>query len=77
MDWTKHITSDQNILSGKPIIKGTRLSVEFLLGLLSEGWTQQRVPKNYPALTKEDLQALFAYAQKNIEEVTVLDLSKI
>ncbi len=74
MDWRKHITSDKGILGGKPIIKGTRLSVEFLLGLMSEGWSQERILKNYPNLSLDDMLALFSYAQQNVEEVTTLDL---
>ena len=74
MDWRKHITSDKGILGGKPIIKGTRLSVEFLLGLMSEGWSQERILKNYPNLSPDDMLALFSYAQQNVEEDTTLDL---
>jgi uncharacterized protein (DUF433 family) len=77
MDWKDHITSDKGILGGKPIIKGTRLSVEFLLGLMSEGWTQERILNNYPNLTSADLLALFSYAQQNINEVTTLDLKSL
>lgn len=77
MDWRDHITSDKGILGGKPIIIGTRLSVEFLLGLLSEGWTQERILKNYPTLASADLLALFSYAQQNINEVTTFDLKSL
>ncbi|WP_242063285.1 DUF433 domain-containing protein [Nostoc sp. FACHB-892] len=41
MDWQQHIHSDPKILLGKPTMKGTRLSVEFLLGLFTAGWTEQ------------------------------------
>ncbi len=58
MNWKDHIVSDRKILSGKLIIKGTRLSVEFLLGLLASGWTEQEILENYPHLKKEDLQAI-------------------
>jgi uncharacterized protein (DUF433 family) len=43
MDWKTYIHSDPKILLGKPVIKGTRLSVEFILGLFSEGWTEQAI----------------------------------
>jgi uncharacterized protein (DUF433 family) len=39
MDWWQYIHSDPEILNGKPVVKGTRLSVEFLLGLLAAGWS--------------------------------------
>jgi uncharacterized protein (DUF433 family) len=50
MDWKTHIHVDPQILLGRPVIKGTRLSVEFILGLLSEGWTEQQILENYPTL---------------------------
>jgi len=74
MDWRNNITSDKGILGGKPVIKGTRLSIEFLLGLFAAGWSQERVLKNYPNLTTADLLALFAYAQQNVDEVTTFEL---
>jgi uncharacterized protein (DUF433 family) len=53
MDWRQYIHSDPKILLGKPTVKGTRLSVEFLLGLFATGWTEQQVLENYPTLTSE------------------------
>jgi len=61
IDWTKYIDSDPEILVGKPIVKGTRLSVEFICELLSEGWSIEKILENYPQLTKEKIQAVFAY----------------
>jgi len=74
MEWRNNITSDKGILGGKPVIKGTRLSVEFLLGLFAAGWSHERVLKNYPNLTPDDLRALFAFAQQNVDEVTTFEL---
>jgi uncharacterized protein (DUF433 family) len=50
MDWKLHIHSDPSILLGKPVVKGTRLSVEFILGLFAEGWTEQQILESYPTL---------------------------
>ena len=61
MNWQDHIHSDPKILAGKPVVKGTRLSVVFILGLFSNGWTEQQVLVNYPQLTKESLRAVFSY----------------
>ncbi|MEH2195093.1 MAG: DUF433 domain-containing protein [Nostoc sp.] len=58
MDWRQYIHSDQKILLGKPTVKGTRLSVEFILGLFANGWTVQQVLDNYPTLTPQALQAV-------------------
>lgn len=57
MRWQDHITSDPEVLSGKPIIKGTRLGVDFILSLLAAGWTVDRLLASYPGLTSEDLDA--------------------
>ncbi|KAA3658447.1 MAG: DUF433 domain-containing protein [Chloroflexi bacterium] len=70
MDWWKFIHSDSEILNGKPVVKGTRLSVEFLLNLFATGWTEQQVLENYPTLTTESLRAVFAYAAEGIREDT-------
>ncbi|GET37604.1 protein of unknown function DUF433 [Microseira wollei NIES-4236] len=57
MDWQSRITLDPNILVGKPIIKGTRLAVEFIIDLLAQGWTTDEILRNYPGITLEDIQA--------------------
>lgn len=63
MNWREYIVSDNAILLGKPTIKGTRLSVEHLVGLLAQGWDEAQLLANYPRLTKESLQAVFSYIQ--------------
>lgn len=68
IDWRRYIYSDPEILLGKPIIKGTRLSVDFILGLFAEGWTEQQVLDNYPTLTAEALRAVFAFAKDCMQE---------
>ncbi len=65
------IIVDPNVLVGKPIIKGTRISVEFLLELLGNGWTHERILKNYPQLKKEDILAAIQYAARNLQEERV------
>ena len=72
MQWKEHIHSDPKILVGKPVVKGTRLSVVFILGLFSNGWTEQQVLENYPQLTKESLRAVFAYVQECMEDEIVI-----
>ena len=74
MDWQKHIHTDPNILVGKPVVKGTRLSVEFLLGLFAAGWTEKQVLENYPTLTPEGLQAVFAFAAECIREESLYSI---
>jgi uncharacterized protein (DUF433 family) len=68
MNWAEHVTSDPQVLAGKPIVRGTRLAVDFILGLFASGWTQDQVLQNYPALTPEALKAVFAYAADVLHE---------
>ncbi len=63
MNWEDYIISDKEVLLGKPTIKGTRISVEHVVGLLAQGWDEQEILENYPRLTKESLRAIFAYIQ--------------
>jgi uncharacterized protein (DUF433 family) len=61
-DWRAYIHSNPEILTGKPVVKGTRLAVDFILGLFANGWTEQEVLESYPTLTPQALQAVFAFA---------------
>ena len=68
MNWQDHIVVDKDVLVGKPSIKGTRISVEFILERLAEGWTERDILDNYPRLSKEDLQAVFVYVQECFQD---------
>jgi uncharacterized protein (DUF433 family) len=61
MNWEERIIIDQRILTGKPVIKGTRLSVEFIIDLLAQGWSYSEILRNYPGITVEDIQACLKY----------------
>jgi uncharacterized protein (DUF433 family) len=76
MKWQDHIISDTEILSGKPVIKGTRLSVEFIMERLADGWTEQMLFENYPSLNKESLRAVYAFALDNIHDAVLVDWQK-
>ena len=75
MDWRQYIHSDPNILQGKAVIKGTRLSVAFILQLLASGWSVEQILENYPTLTPEALRAVFAFAAECIEGVELYQLT--
>jgi len=62
------IVSDPRILSGKPVVRGTRLSVDFILSLFGAGWTAKQVLDNYPMLKREDLKEVFSYAAQILED---------
>ncbi len=68
MDWKDYITSDNAMLQGKPLIKNTRLSVEFILERMADGWTEDMLLRNYPSLTHESILAVFAYAHDCLKD---------
>ncbi len=68
MDWRNYIETDDLVLFGKPLVKGTRLSVEHIIKLLASGWSEAEILENYPRLTKESLQAVFVYIQDFIKD---------
>lgn len=74
MDWRQYIHSDPDILLGKPVVKGTRLAVDFILRLFAAGWTEQQVLENYPTLTPEALRAVFAFAAECMGEEALFAL---
>ncbi|HWR25379.1 MAG TPA: DUF433 domain-containing protein [Methanosarcina sp.] len=61
MTWRERIIIDPAILVSKPIIKGTRLAVEFIIDLLARDWSESEILRNYPGLTQEDIQACLSY----------------
>jgi uncharacterized protein (DUF433 family) len=65
LEASKHprITLDTEVLAGKPVVRGTRLAVEFVIGLLADGWSQADIAKNYPGITRDDIIACLAYAR--------------
>jgi uncharacterized protein (DUF433 family) len=54
---------DPQVLAGKPVVRGTRLSVEFVIGLMADGWSEADILCNYPTLSREDISACLAYAR--------------
>jgi uncharacterized protein (DUF433 family) len=58
------ITLDPDVMVGKPVIRGTRITVELVIGLLAQGWTEQEILAAYPHLTRDDILACLAYAQE-------------
>jgi uncharacterized protein (DUF433 family) len=73
-NWRNKITVNPKILAGKPIIKGTRISVELILDLLANGWTTEQTLENYPQLKREDITAVLKYATEILKEERVYPL---
>ncbi len=67
MNWHEYIHTDPKVLVGKPVLKGTRLSVDFVMRLLANGWTREQILADYPRLTPEMLQACFSFAAECLE----------
>jgi uncharacterized protein (DUF433 family) len=65
------ITLDPKVLVGKPVIRGTRLSVEFVIGLLADGWSEAEILANYPGIAHEDVLACLAYARDTLSSEKV------
>ena len=62
MNWKEHIHSDPQILGGKPIFRGTRYKVKFVLKLTGSGWDYARIAEEYPGIEEEHLNAAAAFA---------------
>lgn len=77
MEWRDRIVSNPEILVGKPIIKGTRISVELILGWLANGWTFEQVLESYPNITREDIRAALAFATEQLHEEDCIPLPKL
>jgi len=68
MTWNERIVVAPDILVGKPVIKGSRLAVEFIVDLLAQGWSEREILKNYPSLTLDDIRASLTYASASLHE---------
>jgi len=62
------IVLDPAILAGKPVIRGSRLSVEFVIGLLADGWSEAEIFANYPGVGHDDILACLAYAHDRLRD---------
>ena len=74
MDWKERISIDPAVLVGKPVIKGTRIAVEFVIDLMAQGWSEQDILENYPGVTHEDIIACLRYAEQVIKTERVYAL---
>jgi uncharacterized protein (DUF433 family) len=60
------IALSSDVLAGKPVIRGTRISVEFIIGLLADGWGEADILANYPDVSHDDIIACLAYARDSL-----------
>jgi uncharacterized protein (DUF433 family) len=74
-EYLDRIVLDPAVLAGKPVIRGTRLAVEFIVGLLGDGWNEAEILRNYPGLTREDILACLQYAGETIRSEKIYPLA--
>ena len=65
------IALDPDVMVGKPVIRGTRLAVEFVIGLMAEEWTEADILRGYPGVTRDDIRACLAYARDTLSSEKV------
>ena len=74
MNWQDRIIVDANVLVGKPVVRGTRISVELVIDLLAAGWTSEQILDSYPSLAAQDIRACLAYAGELLPSEKVFPL---
>jgi uncharacterized protein (DUF433 family) len=70
----ERIVLNPKVMAGKPVIQGTRLTVDFILGLLAHGATENEILDEYKGLTREDIRACFLFATKSLENTEFMPL---
>lgn len=76
MDWKDYIHSDPGILGGKPVFKGGRYKVEFVLDLMGAGWSHEQIAEEYPGVEPVHLQAAAAFASALIQDEDYIAIHK-
>ena len=77
MNWKDHIEVNPAVLVGKPIIKGTRISVELILDRVADGWTTEDVLAAYPHINRADVLAALSFASEVFKEETFVAVRKV
>lgn len=71
----QRITANSQVLLGKPVVKGTRLSVDFILNLLAHGATVEEILAEYDGLSREDIQACLLFASQSLANAAFMPLT--
>ena len=71
VEWRERIEVNPEVMTGKPVIKGSRLTVDHVIELLAEGWTTEQITEEYPGITPEDVAACLAYASEVLKSEKV------
>lgn len=70
----ERITLDSGVMAGKPVVRGTRLTVEYVLNLIAHGATEEEILREYPNLTQEDLRACLLFGAKSLADSSFVPL---
>ena len=76
MNWRTRIVANPEVLVGKPVIKGTRISVELIMDLLAAGYTPEQILEQYDHLSADDIRACLAYAKEVIQSERVYAIKR-
>ena len=76
MNWRDHIHSDPAVLGGKPVFKGTRITVALLLKLLAAGWDETRITAEYPGVGGDQIRAAAAFAADFLGDETYIAIAQ-
>ena len=77
MNWQDRIVADVAVLTGKPVVRGTRLAVEFIIDLLAQGWSEADILANYPRLSTDDIRACLRYAGDMLRSEKVFPIGAV
>ncbi len=77
MPWQDRIVADSKVLTGKPVVRGSRISVELVVDLLAAGWSHAQILESYPHITEDDIRACLSYASEILREERVLPLKAV
>lgn len=72
----KRVTADVKIMAGKPVIRGTRLTVEYILNLLAHGATVSEILEEYEGLAEADIRACLLFASRSLESASFMPLTQ-
>jgi len=75
-DLLERISSDPATMVGKPVVRGTRLTVEHVLNLLAHGSSAREIVEEYPGLSDDDIHACLLFASKTLEDVSFMPLAE-
>ena len=75
MNWQQYISLNPEVMTGKPVIKGTRITVELILERLGNGWTEEQLLESYPHLSSDSIRACLLYAVDSVKNEIIHDIA--